>query len=428
MKKLYTLALTAAVALSAAAERQATVSNLEAVTTTSNLKVRTFTEAPASRAATDYSNYTWVSKGAGKYIASAMVDTYGVSADPASVTVYEASEQPGLYKVVGVWPDITDNAALIVDATDPNCVVVPQQVTPVTDNVDGITWIQSQSASLIEEGYDKATIAAAVPDVMITLADNVINIPVESLLLRWPEAPADSKYGTDAAKWYLGNEKSEGSIVLPGGQYVEPWTSLGDADVLENIVYGSFVGSVNTTVTKSEISVKTNTPGIYRLNDPLKALYAAQKWNAESPTMTIDATDPDNVLIEMTATGINGGADGLYSYFSQSWYDAEEGDETADNLRIKLTRDGDNATITFPIKSMLLFAAGSEKVYYAADAVSTIKFTEKFEGNAGVEDVTVSEAEGAVEYYNLQGVRLERPAAGVVIRVQGGKATKMLVK
>ena len=44
---------------------------------------------------------------------------------------------------------------------------------------------------------------------------------------------------------------------------------------------------------------------------------------------------------------------------------------------------------------------------------------------SGVENVVVAE-QGAVEYYNLQGVKVANPSNGVFIRVQGSKATKVV--
>ncbi len=46
----------------------------------------------------------------------------------------------------------------------------------------------------------------------------------------------------------------------------------------------------------------------------------------------------------------------------------------------------------------------------------------------GVENVAVEDPDAAVEYYNLNGVRVENPAAGLYIRRQGNKVTKVLVK
>lgn len=47
---------------------------------------------------------------------------------------------------------------------------------------------------------------------------------------------------------------------------------------------------------------------------------------------------------------------------------------------------------------------------------------------SGVDDIVSDDANAPVEYYNLQGVRVANPESGLYIRVQGKKATKVLVK
>ncbi|MCI5768570.1 MAG: hypothetical protein MR027_06300 [Ligilactobacillus ruminis] len=53
-----------------------------------------------------------------------------------------------------------------------------------------------------------------------------------------------------------------------------------------------------------------------------------------------------------------------------------------------------------------------------------------FKGEStGVEDITVDDQNGVAVYYNMQGVRVANPAAGgLYIKVEGKKATKVLVK
>ncbi len=46
----------------------------------------------------------------------------------------------------------------------------------------------------------------------------------------------------------------------------------------------------------------------------------------------------------------------------------------------------------------------------------------------GVEDVTVAAEEAPAVYYNLQGVPVMNPESGIYIRLQGGKATKVLIR
>lgn len=51
------------------------------------------------------------------------------------------------------------------------------------------------------------------------------------------------------------------------------------------------------------------------------------------------------------------------------------------------------------------------------------------DGNSGIADITADNENAPVEYFNLQGMRISEPAAGqIVIRRQGTKTTKMLVK
>ncbi len=48
--------------------------------------------------------------------------------------------------------------------------------------------------------------------------------------------------------------------------------------------------------------------------------------------------------------------------------------------------------------------------------------------SSGIDDVvTEDEADAPVEYYNLQGMRVENPANGIYIRRQGSKATKVVL-
>ncbi len=53
----------------------------------------------------------------------------------------------------------------------------------------------------------------------------------------------------------------------------------------------------------------------------------------------------------------------------------------------------------------------------------------KDSGSSAIEDVIDNDDNAPVEYYNLQGVRINEPAAGqVVIRRQGSKVSKIVVR
>lgn len=95
-----------------------------------------------------------------------------------------------------------------------------------------------------------------------------------------------------------------------------------------------------------------------------------------------------------------------------------------------------NADVPVDETSTLLMKAGSDKCWILGPSAEgwTIKVDPKnlmisFDKGAttGVEGVEADNNE-AVEYFNLQGVRVENPANGLFIRRQGNKVTKVLVK
>ena len=57
---------------------------------------------------------------------------------------------------------------------------------------------------------------------------------------------------------------------------------------------------------------------------------------------------------------------------------------------------------------------------------ASTQLTVKQHVSVGVDEITV--AEGEAQYYNMQGVRVANPENGMFIRVQNGKAHKVVLK
>ncbi|MCM1142914.1 MAG: hypothetical protein NC453_30485, partial [Muribaculum sp.] len=210
---------------------------------------------------------------------------------------------------------------------------------------------------------------------------------------------------------------------------VDPWEEYGKAQFTENIISPLFT---KEPVSPYEVMVyrNTETPTIYKVENPLKGLYTALGWTEPediSPDMELDATDPSNIIMPITASGISTQADGHVVYFSASYYHnmtAEEGEAFNPALAITLKKEGNKETFTFPEKSCFAMGATSGSLYYASPAVSTLVITTDA---AGIEDV-VAEDNAPVEFFNLQGVRVANPENGVFIRRQGATVSKVLVK
>lgn len=241
--------------------------------------------------------------------------------------------------------------------------------------------------------------------------------------------------------WAIGNPANEdaGWYVLsyqnvfgeaqdePEDPDTDVYTTVGTGKFVENILYPAFMkGAENKTA--SDVEIQSNGAGKYKVINPLQVLYSALKINQESPEMIIDATNRENCQIALTSSGIGNDEDGVYAYFSESWYFANlaGADEKWDPaLAIPMKVENGNVTITIPYRAMTIFTTITNEFYYGSAFTSTLTFKD---ANAGIQGVAVDNADAPAVYYNLQGVRVENPASGVVIRVQGGKATKMLVK
>lgn len=423
MKKLYfTLAL-AAVAATAAANATLPTASLKAVECNKQLQMRQATPTKhAQRAAADDADVVWNELGVGKYKATVLPAVYSGSTEMVDVTVYEQADKPGMYKLVGVWPDLVQNGELIVDATDPEFVVVPNQFTGLTDTDDGQTFISSVSYWAVEDlDFTKEQILGSYPELNIALVDGIMNIPSGALSLQWPDAPEDSKWDTDPGEWYQ-YETDPGMIILPGANYVDPWAETFEATWNENLIYALFAGVQNTTFAPTTVQHNSET-GLYRINNAYQTLFTDLGAGSNPTPLVFDASNPDDVQIELQHTGIS-----QYYIFSESWYEAQYGDpeDPVEYPMITLVENEDGSkTLTIPYHSATLYDASASKFYYAAGYESVLNILPNV--NTGVESVNTTN--GAAEYFNLQGVRVANPAEGqLLIKVQDGKAVKTIVK
>lgn len=431
MRKIYFL-LMAAITLTMSAFNNAEIKNAVEADLPNAKVIRQVAKTAKAPVATaeNYESETWTSLGAGKYISTAIADCYGGSTDLVDVEIFEAQGKKGLYKVVGVWPDILNGGGTIyIDATDPDFVLIKDQDTGIVDKVDGETHIASYTSVLVSNGYTKEKILAELADINITLKDNVITIPEGAVCLNWPNAPADSSYETDPAKWYSYG-KNNGVVVLPGGEYVDPWGEAVDATMVETILGPTF-GNTNTAPYTIQIQKNSET-GVYRLISPWRQLYTdLGLGSSTAPNLDIDASDPTNLIIPLQATGLGGKTDGAYKYMSKSYYDLVNEQETDDALKITLTDNGDGtSTISFPYRSGFIYAQTSGGTYYASNYADVLSYV-TFPTFSGINEVKadIDNSNAPVEYYNLQGMRIAAPVEGqLVIKRQGSKVEKLIVR
>ena len=164
--------------------------------------------------------------------------------------------------------------------------------------------------------------------------------------------------------------------------------------------------------------------------------------------IVFDITDPEHVLIEAgMPAGFNDGENEYYLYGLLGWqiygfgtkYDPVQHWDLIIDFMIENGQGFetyDAATRTITIEKPYFGMGDCEKAYSWREqpCSATITLPEDLSTDglfqSSVNNISVDEnANAPVYFYNLQGVRVNNPAAGsIVIRTQGNKASKVLVK
>lgn len=405
-----TLALGLA-ATSFAVTREKQAVKAETMKTTTGIELKATAAEKAKKA---NANENWTTIGVGTYADGIFSSVYGASKDPIEVTI----EQSGsMYRVVNPWPEI-GSGYLIIDASDPEMVIVPEQITPMDDPYDGITYIASLSQIAIQGGLTKSQFLASYGARNIYMSDNVIYFPESSVVMNWPEADINGYYGTDPDVWY--NCDESGYLVLPGGHITPEWESLGDCTFVDGIMATLMDSSLDPVTLP--IEKNTRTEGLYRI--PSAYTHALTNPGTTQP-FVFNIFDPNNVTVASQPTGIS--FTGLGSCYIG-------GANLFNNQTVFATYNAETRVVTFPEKFIAYRFPNStnpdwepDYFYFMQNSEATY-VTLPEDGGVGVKGVNF-DANAPVEYFNLQGMPVANPEKGtIVIARQGNKVTKMVIK
>ena len=192
----------------------------------------------------------------------------------------------------------------------------------------------------------------------------------------------------------------------------------------------------NTTCTGShqlnvDIEKHKTIEGYYRLVNPLAEHPFLKDYLVDDPEhqhyIYINATDPEAVYLEASEIGLQtpNGQSAVWSYAGMRIADGYDVDYLKPYGFFGTLVDG---VITIP-DNMLLYA---ETNYFGGRFVTSgdrfkVDLYHEVPGSSGIDDIMISN-EGEVEYFNLQGVKVNNPGAGLYIRRQGGKTTKEIIR
>lgn len=169
--------------------------------------------------------------GEGTYTDGIYAPMYNVpqsSVKPIAVAVYEKDDEPGNFLVVNPWGNYGMEFDLVVNATDPDYVLVPMTNTGFEDVEEGMTYIVSQSAAyatVLSPKMDKAEFLARKGEYNITydVESRTVTFPGNSCFFNWPEGWDPDWFDTAVSPY-------PGSLVLP-----EPQSGIESVAVDENL-------------------------------------------------------------------------------------------------------------------------------------------------------------------------------------------------
>ena len=210
------------------------------------------------------------------------------------------------------------------------------------------------------------------------------------------------------------------------------WLPLGEGSWLENIAYGFFTGGQrNGAFVTVQVEESEKDPGVFRIQDAFASLYSKAFLGGRSPSMTLDARDPSNVIIDLQPTGLNAILDNedrsaIY-YLNDAAFFNEFGWSLNQNgvKRCTLTSGEEKALkIVIPTHSCLLYASASTDYFFGSAYESVLEFAA---GETSIDALESDEPDMPEAYYNLQGIKVERPQRGEIVIVRQGKNCKKIV-
>ncbi len=237
----------------------------------------------------------------------------------------------------------------------------------------------------------------------------------------------------------------------------EGWTSLGKATVMDGWLCPAF--DIDQTLEenwyKVELQQNDDNKNVYRLVDPYHGDSPVAFYNQTSKSgyIQFDVTDPDHVVFTPVTAGFACAEldiskfyciNTLTSFTEYLGASVEETLATIANSGIDIPmttfKDGVvNLESTYSEGKWMndaCFGIQQEPAagygWQDSNGVTTNMATKIFfpgVAEAGIGNVDAAADNSPVRYFNLQGVEIAKPAPGsVVIRVQGGKANKFLLK
>lgn len=438
MRKLYTILMAAAVAItSSAAVRQHAVALPKRLGTPVEQKavmglsaaVQTSTKAVDFKTIAEVEGtYTWEYWGL-------LTNDSGEKSGIVTITVL--NEETGEVQIDGIFSagtGITGTIKGVVDL-EAGTLTVANKQNLGPDSYGDINYFYFKELDEDDEFVDGASAAESV---VATLEGSTFTFPADCIF-------AVGDFDDEELGWWkltMGNV----FILDEGGNDEEDesaWVDFTTATMYDGWIVpvlqyqdGTYAESENFPL---QVMVKRNVedPNLIKIVDPYMEA-SGFPLSGSSGAIIIDVTDPEFVLVMPGVfSGYMNGTNkvncfNLEGYYVDLGYSKEaiiEGITSIEEWSSMTENDG-VTTISVPT-CRFNYPTAPDKAYTWSGRGDAMKATFIINGSmSGIEEVNVSNEENVpVEYFNIQGVRVDKPQPGtIVIRRQGSKVSKMIVR
>lgn len=361
---------------------------------------------------------SWKVIGEGVFSDQLVVNSYQMyeAGSQWPVTIEQSTTEPGWYRTIpynknwpmyGVWGILDDTEYLYINATDPDKVYCD-----VFDAFGNLHYFQVVPEN--EEGA--AEIAAGASPKYGTLKDNIISFPPESHIYAY--------IGQSSGQLIHETANNDGllKIALPGGQIGDLWEDMGQGVFVDGIM--STLQSTVSTAPSLKVNIQRHTTkeGVYRITDPW-----VETFGSTEP-LEIDASDPDCVIIKEQSVGVRDSQMGEIYILSYSHHFVERSGMSKADFKAKYGQ------YNITMKDGVIAIPGNACLYFFPDTDGSNLYPSNrpHESSitlpgAGIDSPAVDAADAPVEYYNLQGIRVDNPVNGIYIRRQGSEISKIIL-
>lgn len=375
------------------------------------------------------------------WITPGYVDEEGKQINPATcpfqVPVEENVTTPGIYKLINPFGSADfhlsnynlkpEAADIVIDARDRTFVIIQPQYSGFTDaDADEASgtytyYITDMGTAMYNMGQQREVIN------LLKCASVMLG---NDIIVRQPA------FCSSATGSITGWETSfPARITLPDNSAEEDakWESLGTATVTDGWIVPGFKDDNDIPFVNTEhrftckIEMNADNPDLLCLVSPYKSAdfdMAYSNLSSSNVRIIIDTTDPDFVTVAPQFSGYISREDNdIRSYYiADAGYQLEQRGQSREQIKANHYNStmGDQ-TITIPMPLFGFDIDNVGKMWNNSQAM-----TISWKGN-GVSDIAGDNADCPVEYYNLQGVRVDNPATGnLYIRRQGTDVRKVV--